>query len=211
MGYDERDIARNKTPEHQWERYYNLKPGDVYVEAGAYLCRYGRIASRKVGPGGRVILIEPSPQNVEVIKEVIDEMNLGNVILVEKAVWSEKGTNLFRVDGNPGASQLVFQQIPSAEIIEVKTDTVDNILDGLGLNHVDLFAADVENAEVEMVKGMKRGLGEERIKNIAIAAYHKHPDGNYAEISMMLRKKGYRVIKVWGGVVYAHVSRTTQS
>ena len=141
MGYDERDVARNKTPEHQWERYYNLKPGDVYVEAGAYLCRYGRIASRKVGSGGRVILIEPSPRNVEVIKEVIDEMNLGNVILVEKAVWSEKGTNLFRVDGNR----------------------------------------------------------------------RPYRNGNYAEISMMLEEKGYRVIKVWGGVVYAHVSRTTQS
>lgn len=206
MRYDERDVARNKTPEHQWERYYNLKPGDVYVEAGAYLCRYGRIASKKVGLEGQVVLIEPSPWNVEVIKEVIDEMKLKNVTVVEKAVWSKRGTNLFRVDGNPGASRLVFQQTPSAEIIEVEVDIVDNILDGLGLDRVDLFAADVENAEVKMVKGMNRWLEEKRIKNVAIAAYHKHPDGNYAEISMMLGEKGYKGIKVWGGVVYAYVS-----
>lgn len=192
---------RNKPPEHQWGRYCNIKRGDIYVEAGAYLCRYGRIVSKLVGPEGKVILIEPSPSNIRVIKEVVKDMGLTNVTLIEKAVWGEGCEKKFCINGNSSSHHLGVGR----NTTEVEVDTVDNILDDLKLDHVDLFAADVENAEIAMVKGMEKWLGEKRIKNLAIAAYHKHPDGNYAEISDMLKEKGYRGIKVWGGVVYAHV------
>lgn len=192
---------RDKPPEHKWGRYYNLKRGDIYVEAGAYLCRYGRIASKTVGPKGRVILIEPSPSSIRIIKEVIDDMGLTNVTLIEKAVWSEKGKKKFCTDGQPSGHRLGGGH----STIEVEVDTVDKILDTIELDHVDLFAADVENAEVPMVRGMERWLSKKRIKNLAIAAYHRTPDGNYSEISRMLKEKGYKGIKVWGGVVYAHV------
>jgi len=192
---------RDNPPEHQWGRYCNLKRGDIYVAAGAYLCRYGRIVSKLVGPEGRVILIEPSPTHIAVIKEVVNDRGLTNVTLIEKAVWREKCRKKFCIDEPTSGHHLGTGH----KTIEVEVDTVDNILDDLKLDHVDLFAADVENAEVAMVVGMEKWLGEKRIKNLAIAAYHKHPDGNYAEISEMLKEKGYRGIKVWGGVVYAHV------
>ncbi|GAH88791.1 unnamed protein product, partial [marine sediment metagenome] len=139
--------------EHQWGRYYRLKLGDVFVEAGAYLCRYGRIASKRVGPEGRVILIEPSPPNIWWIKKVVKDMKLTNVTLLEKAVWNERTQIEFRIDGVPTGNRIVKTGYPqTAEIVKVEADTVDNILDDLGLDHVDLFAADVENAEIEMVQ-----------------------------------------------------------
>ncbi|MBA7617624.1 hypothetical protein ES703_24940 [subsurface metagenome] len=192
------------TPEHQWERHYSLRPGDTYVEAGAFWCRYGRIASTKVGSLGKVILIEPSPINISVIKKIIEAERLNNVTLVEKAVWSDRGRMKFCCMGNPAGHRL-WGSPSDKDFVEVNANSIDNILDDLKLDHVDLFVADVENAEVPMIRGMERWLEEKRIKNIAIAAYHKHPDGNYAEISAILKRKRYEGIEVWGGVVYAHV------
>jgi len=199
-----RDDEREGIPEHLWERHYKLKPGDVYFDAGSYLARYGKLASKKVGPDGKVILVEPSPTNTEIIEEEIQD--LSNVTLVKKAVWSEKRLLPFRVSGLPSGNRIEF----GPGVIQVEGDTVDNILEDLGLDHVDLFTADVENAEVEMMKGMERCLEEEKIRNLAIAAYHNHPDGNYDEISKMLELKGYTVIEVWGGVVYGELSYTRE-
>jgi len=189
------------TPEHQWERHYELRQGDIYVEAGAFWGRYGRIASVKVGSRGRVILIEPSPQNIPVIEGFIKEYK--NMMLIKKAVWSRKGRMKFRINGNPCGNRIVLNPSSSSSIVEVETDTVDNLLKELDLTQVDLFTADVEGAEVEMVKGMTESLKQRKILNIAIAAYHRHPDGYYDEIVAMLSGRGYRILEVWGGVVYA--------
>jgi FkbM family methyltransferase len=202
-------VEVNRPPEHKWERHYSLSKGDIYVEAGAYLCRYGRLASRSVGDEGRVILIEPEPTNISWIKKVVEEQGLTNVTLIEKAVWSEREIMDFVVnEPTPSGSRIArtnpeYYEGRGVKVVKVEVDTVDNILDGLGLDHVDLFVADVENAEVNMVKGMSRWLEAKKIHNISIAAYHRYPDGNYAETSRMLEDKGYRVIEVWGGCVYA--------
>ena len=188
------------TPEHNWEAYYNLKQGDIYVEAGAFWCRYGRIASKRVGPKGRVVLIEPSPINIAVIEKVVETEGLSNVTLVRRAVWRERGRMKFCCMGNPAGHRL-WGSPSDRDVIEVEVDTVDNILD-LGVDHVDLFAADVEGAEVEMVKGMDRWLSEKKILHVAIAAYHR--PGNPEAIMETLKQRGCRDIKYAGGVVYGH-------
>ena len=197
---------RNKiseSPEHQWEAHYKLKPGDIYVEAGAFFARYGRLASEKVGPEGKVILIEPSPTNISFIKS----LQLANVTLVEKAVWSSKGHMNFCVTGSCVSSSwdrleaVLVGEDADFKVIKVEADTVDNILNELGLPHVDLFAADVEDAELEMIKGMEKWL-DNSIRNLAIAAYHNPK--NPGVIMHTLRSRGYKAVHE-NHVVYAGV------
>ena len=191
----------SENPEHNWEKHYQLKLGDVFVEAGAFWCRYGRIASRKVGQTGRAILIEPSPHNIEVIENVVREEGLANVTLIKKAVWSDKGKKKFCVWGNPAGYRLA---IPSdEEVIEVEVDTIDNILDELNVPEVSLLAADVEGTEVQLVRSCERHLEDKKILNIAIGAYHNPL--NPGEIINYLTSKGYCDIKYEDGVVFAHV------
>jgi len=171
------------------------------VEAGAFWCRYGRIASRKVGDTGRVILIEPSPSNIEVVEKVVRDEDLANISLIKKAVWSDKGKKKFCKWGNPAGHRLA---VPSDEdVIEVDADTIDNILAELNVSHVSLLAADVEGAEVELVKSAESYLEDKKILNIAIAAYHNPL--NPKEITNYLTSKGYRDVKYEDGVVFAHV------
>lgn len=206
------------TPEHNFEAHYILKPGDIYVEAGAFWGRYGRIASKKVKTGGIVVLIEASPENYRTIEALIKRDGLDNVTLVKKAVWSSRGRGQFVTYGNPSGHRLAIESdrtnYPSS-IVECEYDTLDNILlDQLHLIHVDLLACDVEGAEVEMVKGARELLNLGAIRNVALAAYHSHlpeesldaPTPGAKEIMEILKIKGFKGLVYENGLVYGRRS-----
>lgn len=196
-------MADSGTPEHNWEKYYQLKPGDVFVEAGAFWGRYGKIASEKVGPTGKVVLIEASPMNADTIRDVVSTRNLTNVIVVQKAVGLEKKIEKFLTSDNPAGHHIVPIDYNHPLAVEVQVDTVPNILAELGIDHVDLFACDIENAEVWTVMAMRTPLMTDfKVKNFAVAAYHAV--GNAEAIMCMLETFHYRGVKYEDGVVYAH-------
>lgn len=187
-------------PEHNYEKYYELKKGDVFVDIGAYWCRYGLIACRK---GCKVILIEPSPEGQYIINKIIDVEKLENIILINDCIGKERKKQKFVVSGQQlGHRLLESGGDGGVEFIEVNVNTLDNILYELGIEKVDLLAADCENAEVNMVIGAEKYFNEKRIKNVAIATYHS-PD-NHQLIIDILRKKDYDVRHddgmVYGGI-----------
>lgn len=198
--------------QHNWEKHYQLKEGDVFVEGGAFWGRYTWKASKKVGPTGQVIAIEPSPENIKILKVLIKATNLENVTLVEKALWNGPGRDLLFSQGNSASHQL--KRLPGAQTggplpedanyVEVELDTIDDILTDLGIKYVDLLSADIEGAELEMLKGCVKYLSEKRIRNIAVAVYHIRVDLQAAFMGI-LREKGYKDISHENeGIVYAH-------
>lgn len=198
---------------HGWEKHYRVKKGDTVVHAGAFYGKFGHRASHIVGAEGKVILIEPNKYSIEVLKVMVKELDLKNVILVECAVWSEKGRMGFaigplRINPHLTTTTKEYCEERGMEFDVVRINTVDNILDDLGIDHVDLFVADVENAEVRMVKGMARLLSNKIVRNLTIAAYHRHPMGNYAEIDDLMRLHGYNVLP-HTECCYAYVSDET--
>lgn len=192
------------SPEHNWEGHYLLKKGDVFVEAGAFWGRYGRIASKKVGPQGRVVLIEASPENQNTIEALIKRDDLTNVTLVKGAVWSSKGTSNFITWGNPAGHRLAKEDdsknYPS-NVSQVELVTLDETLPSL-VDHVDLLGCDIEGAELEMVKGAKTLLEKGFIRNVAIGAYHD--PGKPEQIIEILRGHGFKALKYEDGLVYGH-------
>lgn len=203
------DLAKLGTPEHDWERWYKLREGDIYVEAGAFWGRYGRIASIKVGSKGKVILIEPSPMNIQTIKQVIESEGLRNIMIVPKAVWSSSGRTQFCIYGNPAghriASSADITNFGEDNVIEVEMDTVDNILDELGITRVDLLAADVEGAEVEMIEGSEKYLRQKKILHVAVAAYHAEGGALARPIMNILKQHGYKGVKYEKGIVFGYI------
>jgi len=185
-------LFSSNCPEHQWEGRYRLRPGDTFVEAGAFWGRYGLIASKRVGPEGRVILIEGNPQNTDVIERVIKHYSLSNVTLVKGIVWSRDEYTKMCVWGNPAGSRRALDSdlvnYPNS-VVNVRAYTLDALLPELGAQNVDLLACDVEGAEVEMILGTDRYLSEGRIRNVALAAYHQ---SSFPERIMdFLRKRGF--------------------
>lgn len=193
-----------RRPEHNYQKYYSLKEGDTYVEAGAFWGTNGIKASEKVGSTGRVILIEPSPITFTLLKKVVKFYKLYNVSLVEKAVWNKNGLMFFDFESRP-----TNHCLKEDGGMLVLTDTLDNILIDLDVEKVDLFAADVEGAEVGMIEGCKVYLGHEKIRNVAIAAYHNQK--NFEAISRFLGWYGFKEI-TWDfseqGILYSSLTES---
>ena len=60
-------------------QYFHPKEGDVVIDVGAHIGRYTIIASKRVGPNGKVIAIEADPSNFEMLNRNIQLNRLANV------------------------------------------------------------------------------------------------------------------------------------
>jgi len=187
--------------EHDYEKHYLLKSGDIYVEAGAYIGRSGFLAQAQ---GATPILIEASPEHVETIKRNMRIRGLV-AILVAKALWGEKCEGHFTTNGGSG-NRLIQDPNPHTyhdwpkESVSVDVDTLPNILKTLKIKYVNLFACDIEGAEVEVVKTLDPAVE----LNVAIASYHLGSyDAVQKQIISVLGGKGYFNIVYEDGIVFA--------
>lgn len=186
-----------RSAEHDWQAHYNLKPGDVYVEVGAFEGN----TSVTLDPGVRQFLIEPSPPQAA----RIEALDRPNIVVVRKAVTKSKGQVAFMVEGAPEENHLketkyVRDNMRPGFEVQVEGDTLEGILDGLGVDHVDLLAADCEGCEFDLVDYGGLWLAEHRIRNLAIAAYHV--GGGPERVSEVLRKHGYETTAEYGRPPY---------
>jgi FkbM family methyltransferase len=68
-----------------------VKPGMVVWDIGTYLGFYAAVASRLVGPAGRVVAFEPDPENLERARHNAKLNSLTNVDFVEAAIGEPVG------------------------------------------------------------------------------------------------------------------------
>jgi len=133
------------------------------------------------------------------------------VTVVPKAAYSKKGEQTFMVSDRPTDHKIEIQGIVhdndlrrgayvSAEIIE--TDTLDNMLSEIGVDHVDFVKITVNGAEFEVLKGMKKTL--ERDVKLWVKG-HALKDGQPLNkfIVPFLRNRGF-ITQVIGGYYPCH-------
>ena len=68
-----------------------LRPGDIFIDAGANLGFYSILAARLVGPRGHVIAIEMMPDTASLLRQNVAMNGLANVTLVERALSDVAG------------------------------------------------------------------------------------------------------------------------
>jgi FkbM family methyltransferase len=183
-----RDLPPDLEIEHNWEKYYELQLGDIFVEIGGFWGRYTSYASKRCG---QVIVVEPNPFNREKLVERSQSEQLANITIIPNAVSDHKGEAIFLDAGNPAGTRLAEQGEDTSSMtqITVQVDTLEGLLDSLPIDHVDLLASDCENCEIKLVQYAGRWIREHRIKHWAIGAYHR-PE-NPPEISRILNAYGY--------------------
>lgn len=151
-----------------YTRLYEPKRGDIVVDAGANIGVFTVLAAKSVGGDGEVIAIEPEKKNLENLSKNIKINGLGNVVVVPKGLLDRGGRKRLYLASSSGGHSLVHD-LDKTEEIEV--DTLDNILEGLGVSKVDFLKMDIEGAEIQALDGMKKTLKSSGV-NLAIAAYH---------------------------------------
>lgn len=160
-------------------KYFSVEKDDVVIDAGANIGVFSLLASSLVKNNGEVICIEPDPQNIKFIKLNKEINKKDNIKIIEKAVWREKTLLEFNISRlNPTASSIYIDSNNrlQSENIKVETETIDNIVIPYINNNRNIFLKmDIEGAEIEAIKSMKKILVYKKIKGV-IAAYHKIKD-----------------------------------
>jgi FkbM family methyltransferase len=131
-----------------------LRRGGTFVDVGGNVGDYSLLAARIVGDAGRVICFEPGPANCLWIKKSIQLNGYKNVDLFEIALSDTVGeATLYLAEQCGFHSLLKDQQERQTGVIQIKTRTLDNILNEIGVQTVDVMKIDVEGAELQVLRG----------------------------------------------------------
>lgn len=180
-----------------YEQFYRPKKGDVVVDAGAFVGMFAVKAAKAVGDKGTVIAIEPEKENVKFLERNVEENKLENVIVVDKALWSEKGKRMLYLDYRSAASLVYLRDRCS----DIEVDTLDNIIGKLNTD-VDYIKMDVEGAELEVLRGAYNTL--KKNLSIIIGAYHEiNGEKTYKTVIPLLESMNFKIERT-GGIIHAN-------
>jgi len=172
------------------EEFYSVKKGDVIAEMGAYMGHYSLYLSEKIGVNGKLIAIEPMPDNLRILKKNIVANNIKNTIIVPLGIWKEKALLSFSRKKNDTQSGSVFLTHHDEEIMELSVDTLDNILSEQKIKEINFMIVQLNGVEIEALEGMK----EFTPNNLSIAArYSKKGKSAVDIISGKLSLRGYQI------------------
>lgn len=136
-----------------------LKPGDVFCDVGANIGYYTVIASRLVGPTGRVVAVEPSPAALRLLRDNIAMNRLTNVRVVPAAVAARRG-RIALYDGshgNAGTTSTVAREGRAAQA-EVDALPLAELLTPQERAALRLVKIDIEGGEGPVLDSILEGL-----------------------------------------------------
>jgi FkbM family methyltransferase len=152
--------------------YRFLQPGDTVVQVGSArdILHSGRsraIHLARMVPQGRVVVIEADAANCQALSNVVCRHHIRNITLVESGAWDRKTTLVFLSSPvHPAANLLeevgkVTEESCTERSYErhmVQVDTVDNILQSLGVPTPSLVCITTNGAELKILDGLKQTI-----------------------------------------------------
>lgn len=141
-----------------------LRPDGVFVDVGANCGYYSLLASKLVGPEGKVYSFEPSSYAMERLRANLEANHVRNIVLSTMALGKVTTRRRFYTStDNDGTNSFIAVDRRRVETVEVST--LDSIIDE---PHVDLVKIDVEGAECDVLRGMTRLLKQGRISMLIV-------------------------------------------
>src|ERR1051325_3823426 len=137
----------------------SIRPDSVMVDIGANIGAFTIPLARHVNRGGRVIAIEAAPSVAPVLRMNVERNHLTNVVVVECAA-STGDTSYVQFYEAPldhfgmGSSAPQFGVSP----IEVKAQSLDQIVAANAVSQVDVIKVDVEGYEAHVFQGAENLL-----------------------------------------------------
>ena len=140
-----------------------LRPGAVFFDVGANIGFYSIVASRILGPAGKVVAFEPSVTNLAYLHRHVELNRATNVLIVPAACADRQSLELFDA-GRNRAEGHIAESVGSASTgpyALAPTTTVDAAVGKLGMEP-DVLKIDVEGAEVSVLRGAQSMLRRKR-------------------------------------------------
>ena len=156
-----------------------LHRGAVFWDLGAHNGFFSCLASRLVGPDGRVLAFEPMPGNRRRLLEAVGRNGLTNVVVRNDAVGRVSGSAVLHAAAESTMWSLVGE---TGDVgIDVPCVTLDQVLRE-GASPPAVIKIDVEGAEVDVLAGAAMVLSAHRPSLVV----EFHSEQNLAEARSLL-------------------------
>lgn len=175
----------------------NLRPADVFVDIGANVGFFSLIAARRVGSDGRVYAFEPVAENAASIVRSCRLNGMSNVDVFAEAVGARTYRTKLILAQHIGGAMLASAGTPPdiAGSVQVDVVSLDDVIDGRKLRAPTLVKIDVEGAEMDVLRGMRRTLCSARPTLIYEVDDETRDglEGKCEEIANFLDDAGYEI------------------
>ncbi len=136
-----------------------VRPGWVCVDVGACFGWYSVLLSRAVGANGQVHAFEPVRSNFECLTDNVALNGATNIRLNNVALGDQTGRlHLFLPLEGVSASFQPHSSISKCTILKADVTTLDSYAEQTGFVRLDFLKADIEGAELLLLKGGRQTL-----------------------------------------------------
>ncbi|MGI9628326.1 MAG: FkbM family methyltransferase [Longimicrobiales bacterium] len=161
----------------------HVSKGDTVLDLGANVGYYTLLASRLVGPTGRVIACEPEPLNAAYLRRHVRKNRLTNATVLQTAIGAESGSVRFtrglgRSRGHINAGGELSVPVDTLDRIVAAHDVVPNVM-----------KIDVEGAEFDLLEGGMATLRDYK----PVIFLSTHGRDVHASCCSLLTEIGYRL------------------
>ena len=177
-----------------------LRPGMTFVDIGANEGLYTLFVASRVGPSGRVVAVEPSSRERNLLEANLARNRLHDVTVVPHALADAAGSAELKIasgehGGHNTLGQFIYESDALAARENVTVETLDGLVTRLGLDRADVIKIDVEGAELKLLQG-GRGLLSQRHPVLLIEANEqalRQQGASTAAVVDLLRALDYQI------------------
>ena len=181
-----------------------LRPGDTFLDAGANAGIISLVASRWVGPEGRVYSFEPSEREYARLVDNLNQNGATNVTPVQCAVSSASGHASLRVAPqmfgglNTLGDRFPYDGIDTDRMQPVTLASLDELIERHQIERVSVIKLDVEGAEEAALRGASRMLRSHRPAIVAeVFSPSLQANGSSpAAVEALLRDANYLLFRI---------------
>lgn len=150
------------------------KPGDIVIDAGAFVGDTAAWFARRVGKDGRVFSFEPSQATVAQGRRNMEANHIKNVDFLCCALSDEPGcAAIIQNESSASATRIIPVAGGAPEAATIELTRLDDLREKLG--KIDFIKADIEGSEMAMLRGAS-GTIKRDAPVCAICLYHKRDD-----------------------------------
>jgi FkbM family methyltransferase len=178
-----------------------LSQGAIFFDVGAHIGYDSLKASVMVGDRGRVVAFEPNPNTLLQLRSNIEASAARNVV-VQPIACTDTETTLTLFDatlgGNSGSSSLSRENAgPMTRPYTVRGRPIDHVVMELGVQRLDVLKADVEGAELIVLRGATKTLQRFHPKLIleVVPRQLANMGTSVDELEAFMRSVGYQTSK----------------
>lgn len=135
-----------------------LQPGDIFIDGGANVGLFTLVAAARVGPTGRVIAIEPTPNTATLLRKNLQLNDYWWVDVWQVALDAEEMIKDFTVFDGGGGLNSFSPVLNGGTSIRVQTVLLDDIVPRYLRNRLALVKLDLEGAEKRALHGAREVL-----------------------------------------------------